>query len=530
MSRKSAAEIKTLILRHLGESGIFVENTVRDIKEEKEVQNIRNVHIRDDFKNSGEKFSGDGDKNVRDTHANKIVKNLNENNGQIFRNSYTGNEFKDLEKISVGDYVQNNKNSHSRGIFQDTKGDGFQNLPNSYDVSIFKNLERSFLEEGVQNLEKYLLLDAPWDLGDSPLGGVGVFATKDIKAGELIFIDFPVVLGPRAVVTTSVTCVVCYGGGDLQACSRGCGLPVCGSNCENSIKHLKECSIIVCWRGNRHLEEWDGKLLECLTPIRSLLLNDFQKDLVRSLQAHKSKQHGFEVDNLKKMFEISPQDEEFMRLVCMVLDANAFEVSVVNGNTTSSLRGLYPLASLTNHNCVPNASHVFDGKQRMIVRAAADIMKGEEIFHSYTRLAWGSVTRRFHLLRTKHFLCNCPRCLDPSEYGTYMSAILCKKCGDFVLPKISQNIKNDWECKACKTIVESERIAIVLSVLGSLVDGCRKDSVEDMIDCLQLRFPRIIPGCNEIAIELKLRIVWILGWKENYFWTGIKYIYVEVVF
>lgn len=513
MSRKTAVEIKTLILEHLVESGIFVGSAVHDVCEPYD-------HIRDDFNNLEERFSEDDVQHLGDTQARKVFQGLREKQTGVLQNEHSRNLVEDLGELFVGDHVQKSLNTYASDVIQNLEVACAQNLPSSHVVASSQDLECSSHEDVVQNRRISSFGDAPWDLGDSPLGGVGVFATKDIKAGELIFEDFPVVLGPRAVLTTTLTCVVCYGGGDIRACWRGCGLPVCGNECENSRKHFKECSIILSWRGNKRLEEWDGKLLECLTPIRSLLLNDFQKDLVNSLQAHKSKQHGFEVDNLKKMFEMSPKDEEFMRLVCMVLDANAFEVSVVNGSTTSSLRGLYPLASLTNHNCVPNATHVFDRKQRMIVRAAVDIKKGEEIFHSYTRLAWGTVTRRFHLLRTKHFLCNCPRCLDPTEYGTHMSAILCKKCGDLVLPKISQNIKNDWECKACKTVVESDRMAMVLSVLGSLVDGCRKDSVEDMVECLKIKFPRIIPGCNEIAIELKLRIVWILGCKENYFWTG----------
>lgn len=500
MSRKSAAEIKILILKHLQESGISVRKALQatgKLSFKGEAQNVRNLQFAG-ISNDVEETSLDDDvQNVGNKHAIKV--------------------FQDLEKNNCQNNVQNITDTQARTVVHDKK------LQNSYVKKCFKDLQCPYDKEVFKILEESSIGNAPWDLGDSPLGGVGVFATKNIKAGELIFEDFPVVLGPRAVITTTVTCVVCYGGGDLQACSRGCGLPVCGIKCAESKEHLKECAVILSWRGNRKLDQWDSKLLECSTPIRSLLLNDFQKDLVSSLQAHKSKQHGFEVDNLKKMFDIAPQDEDFMRLVCSVLDANAFEVSASNETCTSSLRGIYPLASLTNHNCVPNATHVFDGNQRMIVRAAVDIQKGEEIFHSYTRLAWGTVTRRFHLLRTKHFLCSCPRCLDPSEYGTHMSAILCKQCGDFVLPKISANIKNDWECKSCKTIVESERIAIVLSVLGSLVDGCRKDSVDDMAECLKLKFPRIIPSCNEIAIELKLRIVWILGWKKNYFWTGIRF-------
>ena len=120
-----------------------------------------------------------------------------------------------------------------------------------------------------------------------------------------------------------------------------------------------------------------------------------------------------------------------MRLACRVMDANAFETALVPKNginnnsvtateelrplngTMPSLRGLYPLAAMMNHACTPNTRHAYDENQHMIVRAAVKIPVGTEITNSYTALLWGSPVRRHHLLHTKHFLCECPRCADP---------------------------------------------------------------------------------------------------------------------
>ncbi|CAH2104366.1 unnamed protein product [Euphydryas editha] len=44
--------------------------------------------------------------------------------------------------------------------------------------------------------------DAPncmkWKIFESPLGGRGLVATEDIKTGEVLFIDHPLVYGPRS--------------------------------------------------------------------------------------------------------------------------------------------------------------------------------------------------------------------------------------------------------------------------------------------------------------------------------------------
>lgn len=141
----------------------------------------------------------------------------------------------------------------------------------------------------------------------------------------------------------------------------------------------------------------------------------------------------FQVDILKRNTETGPsvEEEEFMDLACCVMDATAFETAQIpkeviskkptlsteeerplNG-LTPSVRGLYPLAAMMNHECVPNTRHGYDERQRMTVRAAVDIPAGVEVTTTYTSLLWGSPARRHHLAITKHFLCSCPRCVDP---------------------------------------------------------------------------------------------------------------------
>ncbi|CAH2016983.1 unnamed protein product [Acanthoscelides obtectus] len=60
------------------------------------------------------------------------------------------------------------------------------------------------------------------------------------------------------------------------------------------------------------------------------------------IQAHKGQRHGFEVDILtdKVKCKMMQEEKEFLKFVCSVLDTNAFELVVRNGNDQISLREL----------------------------------------------------------------------------------------------------------------------------------------------------------------------------------------------
>lgn len=93
--------------------------------------------------------------------------------------------------------------------------------------------------------------------------------------------------------------------------------------------------------------------------------------------------------------------------------------------------GVYPLAAMINHSCCPNAIRVFGtvpkseigttvideectGKDVMIVHASTKISRGEEIVWSYIPPC-GPVQRRRHMLKKYGFVCECTRCAKELE-------------------------------------------------------------------------------------------------------------------
>ena len=96
-------------------------------------------------------------------------------------------------------------------------------------------------------------------------------------------------------------------------------------------------------------------------------------------------------------------------------------------NSPSRLLGLYPLAAMINHSCVPNAVRVFvmtPGKHKqqhkqenkwMMVHATTTIQQGEEIVWSYLPPTIPFPQRR-QLLQQQHgFSCHCTRCQQEQE-------------------------------------------------------------------------------------------------------------------
>lgn len=143
-----------------------------------------------------------------------------------------------------------------------------------------------------------LLSDEPltWTIDYSPLGGRGMFATRDIQPGELIFIDSPLLIGPRCHRKYSPMCVSCYKNNcPLFPCDHGCGLPICSQECEDSVTHRQaECRFLKEWTPTCG-SMWSKDLILTVVPIRALALSKEQRDLLYAFECHSNLTHNYEV-------------------------------------------------------------------------------------------------------------------------------------------------------------------------------------------------------------------------------------------
>ena len=99
--------------------------------------------------------------------------------------------------------------------------------------------------------------------------------------------------------------------------------------------------------------------------------------------------------------------------------------------TGTLLLGLYPWTSLMSHNCIANTKITTREDFSYVCEATIPIKAGEEIvtnYHHYHYQFYGTPYRRADLKGTWSFDCVCSRCQDPTEYGTYVSAMICDAC------------------------------------------------------------------------------------------------------
>ena len=83
----------------------------------------------------------------------------------------------------------------------------------------------------------------------------------------------------------------------------------------------------------------------------------------------------------------------------------------------------------------------------VVLRAKTDIYEGEEISIQYVPSSLGQPGRQMELSNEWYFQCDCPRCSDTSEFGTFVSALKCCECSEgLILPESTQpNVT--WRCR-----------------------------------------------------------------------------------
>lgn len=124
-------------------------------------------------------------------------------------------------------------------------------------------------------------------------------------------------------------------------------------------------------------------------------------------------------------------------------------ITQINGHelplTIPSCVAIYQKASLFEHSCKPNLSKSFSDENEIVFWAPNAIRANEHLTISYTDVLWGTSNRRHHLRQTKEFDCDCERCSDVTEYGTFLSAMKCFKCPEgLLLPKSLAEWTQDW--------------------------------------------------------------------------------------
>ncbi|XP_042873477.1 SET domain-containing protein SmydA-8-like [Penaeus japonicus] len=327
----------------------------------------------------------------------------------------------------------------------------------------------------------------PFKVMESKELGRYMVASRDLKAGDIIFKDEPLVVGPKTI--TEPVCLGCYKRVDGTYRCSVCEWPMCGPACEKLPDHQPECVIGREIGSPIDIQDFDepNHFYELVYPLRCLALkkkSPKKYEQLMSLESHYEdrkgtwvykENHRRVVHMLRNYFflqEFSAQDvdssEKSIHTVTGIIDVNALEIRL----TDSEILGLYPVFAMLEHSCTPNTKHTFNASRQVVVKAAVDIKSGEHLSTMYTHVLWGTIARRDHLKHSKYFMCTCFRCADPTELGTHFSALRCKNCDHgFVLSAAPLDELADWICTSCNSTMTAAKVKDINLKLGEEVES-----------------------------------------------------------
>ncbi|XP_068617853.1 SET domain-containing protein SmydA-8 [Battus philenor] len=376
--------------------------------------------------------------------------------------------------------------------------------------------------------------------------GRHMIATRDIRQGEIILKEKPAVVGPR--MACKPHCLSCgkklepmtiEGKLDYYKCTK-CYWPMCGPECEQSDIHKHECRIMK-ERGYKCNVKYDSaektEAAYCvIAPLRVLLMKDLdpkQFENIMNLESHLENRVQTQLYTVLKTNLVAfiknvirlPFEDDTILQVASIFDTNSFDVRSPDG--LKRFRAIYVTASMMNHNCRPNTRHIFLGNDyNMVLIATVPIAKGELITATYTQSLWGTLDRRKHLKQSKCFDCECERCRDPTEFGTYIGNIYCSLCnGPFSnngLNKgamlISTNTFNEtarWKCEKCDHYIQSRQMFWGNNALKQDLNKLNKTGPQELEDFIQ-KYNLTLHPTNHLIIQAKLALAQIYGNYKGY--------------
>ncbi|XP_055625956.1 SET domain-containing protein SmydA-8 isoform X2 [Toxorhynchites rutilus septentrionalis] len=401
----------------------------------------------------------------------------------------------------------------------------------------------------------------PYELARCEEVGRFFQANRDIPKDTPIFTETPLIIGPKWNLaeyeqrSSIVPCVGCFADCQLglHRC-LACNWPACKPDCpglENANLHALECGILSMGGGPKPKDNPDAIfdyyrydaliVLKCLAlQIRNKAAFDQMMELESHYSARKGTQYYKEADErtvqyllrnflqpLKRLEEKQGKvvlpvcDAKVLHMISGILEVNAMVIPLSNGR---EICGLYPLGCMLEHCCMPNCFYTFDCSKgmKLTFKAGKDIKKGDHLSTTYTHSLWGTQQRREHLKTNKYFACTCVRCTDPTELGTYLSALKCvgvdeNYCNGYQLPIDPLKETSDWKCNQCPVQVQADQVNFLLSKIGEEVDDVmeRKSSVREMEELIRKLFTFLHPN-HYFLLSLKHSLIQMYGHLEGF--------------
>ncbi|ODM93637.1 RNA-binding protein 42 [Orchesella cincta] len=326
-------------------------------------------------------------------------------------------------------------------------------------------------------------------------------ATKDIAQGEIFFQELPIIVFPFPKRQLQITCLECCS--PIQTCDHvvpcsNCGWELCSTDCNGGKHHCEnECKIFSKAKLSSDSISVSLQKYYIVGVIRVLLLKEKNPShwaLVQNLyfeqeDRNEGDHEGDEtvIKFIRNNCNLERFDEGEIKIVLDILRSNTFN-TVDNENT--SIRNaslLFPTAIQAGPSCVANASLCIHGKDvetfKIFMRATIPISRGTFISPSpFEKGIAATFLRRPIKKRIFYRPCACDRCTDPTELGTYISAIKCKICEDgYCLQRDPLVQDSCWECdnKACGLILKNRDVMLIIEQISQMLSGATEGPFQE---------------------------------------------------
>lgn len=395
----------------------------------------------------------------------------------------------------------------------------------------------------------------PFQLKVRPGIGRYLEAARDIKPFELVLENRCVAWGTYD--DGKPCCLECLGdldqGDEETLCCGHCNLPLC-SKCLGAgtlESHLPECLIL-----RRHSPEKlrvevrkgpssPGEAVAphpvgaLIAPLRIFQLQNREATVeafrtIMGLEAHLEEQRkdasrwGWVREALLPILRgcgLSPDEVETVERIVAIVRTNCASLAHrLDHGGESRGYGVYPEFSMINHSCVANCRFAADPARGhlMEVRAMRPIRKGEEITIQYVSPTAGTAARQAHLFKQWKFRCSCARCLDPTEFGTYLQAIRCRVCSQdrqevgFLLPEADDS--GTWTCRGgCGSSVATLEAASFTSRILEQTEKVRYERpLEDWERLLDEVQSRHLHPNHHICMNIKRVLIQLYGNRTKF--------------
>lgn len=375
-----------------------------------------------------------------------------------------------------------------------------------------------------QDWKTHRLTCRAYRIESNPIVGRHLVACRDLKPGDIILEESPLVMGPKQ--NSRPLCLGCYKDVDCSFVCPRCGWPMCGPECCSKPQHAAECQITPTGAREKIKVESSKEvqpMYDSVMVLRCLHLKETQPaqwQQLMKLQSHSDqrKQSGLEdmdrnviVRFIRETLELEPSDELMMQL-CGIIFVNSFEMPF-------NKQAVFATASLFEHDCVANATRSFTVQGKIVIRATVPISRGENISLNYIDPLWGTTNRQHILKQGKFFQCQCERCKDPTELGTFLSGLSCPHCkcvkhGAILLPQRPLQTQSPWECTLCNQTQSAKYVEDLIEKIGKELVELKRGSIKQCERFLK-KYEDVLHPHHFYMIDVKLALCQMYGHLEG---------------